>query len=99
MSSVTNRFTCYSPQDSHRHVNVAWTAYSLTSVVFSTFGGMSHECHRAFKRAAGKSASKGKENCANVMGHISTQMSQEILQTCNCNIDGAWPVSFHNVLH
>ena len=62
---------------------------TFTPMVFSTFGGMGNECHRALQRAAGKIASKRKESYADVMGHISTRIRMCILRTVLMSVRGS----------
>ena len=62
---------------------------SFTPMVFTTFGGMGDECRRALQRAAGKIASKRKENYADVMGHISTRIRMCILRTVLMSVRGS----------
>ena len=51
--------------------------------------GMGDECRRALQRAAGKIASKRKENYADVMGHISTRIRMCILRTVLMSVRGS----------
>ncbi len=62
---------------------------TFTPMVFSTFGGMGEECHRALQRAAGKIAYRRKESYADVMGHITTRIRMCILRTVLMSVRGS----------
>ena len=62
---------------------------TFTPMVFSTFGGMGNECHRALQRAAGKMADKRKERYADVMGHISTKIRMCLLRSILLSVRGS----------
>ena len=62
---------------------------SFTPMVFSTFGGMGKECHRALQRAAGRIAERRREKYADVMGHISTKIRMCLLKTTLLSVRGS----------
>ncbi len=62
---------------------------SFTPMVFSTFGGMGEECHKALRRAAGKIADRRKEKYSDVMGHLSTKIRMCLLRTVLLSVRGS----------
>ncbi len=62
---------------------------TFTPMVFSTFGGMGEECHRALQRAAGRIADRRKEKYSDVMGHISTKVRMCLLRTILLSVRGS----------
>ena len=70
---------------------------SFTPMVFSTFGGMGKEGHRALQRAAARIAERRKEKYADVMGHnahihqnqdVSTEDNTSVFKRVSWNIEG-----------